>query len=216
MVSSRSRLLVWSIPALALVAGSLAVASVLARGERDTDAELPVLGQVPDAALVDQRGERLTTADLRGRVTIVNFIFTRCTTVCPVTSMKMQRLAERTRSAAGSIQLLSVSVDPAHDTPAVLREFASRYAADPLRWRFVTGDPAAVRAAVEDGFKIGIEQRGEVGGVPDIVHGGHFVLVDQSLAIRGYYSSDEGERLDALVADALRLAARRPTLAHAP
>jgi protein SCO1 len=206
------RHLVWAVPALAVVAAGLAVASVV-RG-RQAPVDLPVHGDVPAVDLVDQRGAAFTTEGLRGQVTIVNFIFTRCTSICPVTSMKMQRLAERT-AGGGPIGLLSVSVDPAHDTPAVLAEFAGRYQADPARWRFVTGDPAALRAAVEDGFKIGVDDRGAgAGGVPDIVHGGHFVLVDGDLAIRGYYDSDEIARLDALVADARRLAAALPGAAR--
>jgi protein SCO1/2 len=215
--TSRSRLLVWSVPALALVAASLAVAGVVSRRSAAPPAELPVLGQVPAADLIDQRGQRLTTHDLRGQVTIVNFIFTRCPTICPVTSMKMQRLAAATAEAPTTVGLLSISVDPEHDRPEVLAAFAARYQADPMRWRFVTGDPEALRAAVEDGFKVAVERNGELaGGVPDIVHGGHFVLVDQSLAIRGYYDSSEEGRLEALAADAIRLAARPPALALRP
>src|SRR5688500_10551832 len=120
--------------------------------------------------------------------------------------MKMERLAARTADVSG-IQLASISVDPAHDTPAVLAAFAARYHADPARWRFLTGDPTAVRAAVEDGFKVAVEDRGELeGGAPDIVHGGHFLLVDADLTIRGYYDSGDAGRLDALVADARHLA----------
>lgn len=217
MPRSSHRLLVWAVPALALVAAGLAVASVVrrGRGEHAPAPALDVLGQVPALALIDQRGEHFDSTELRGRVTIVNFIFTRCTTICPVTSLKMQRLAERTADQP-AIGLLSVSVDPAHDQPAVLAAFAARYQADPGRWRFVTGDPAALRAAIEGGFKIALERRGELaGGVPDIVHGGHFVLVDDALAIRGYYDSDDATRLDALVVDARRLADARARVAEA-
>jgi protein SCO1/2 len=201
---ARARRLAWIAPALALVVvGGIALAHHLGR---PAPAEpLPDLGRVPEVALIDQRGAAFSTADLRGRPTIVNFVFTRCTTICPVTSLKMARLAERT--AGHPVALLSVSVDPEHDRPEVLATFAARYHADPVRWRFATGDPEALRRAVEDGFHLAIERRGlTADGAPDIVHGGHFVLVDGDLAIRGYYDSEEPARLDALAADAIGLA----------
>jgi protein SCO1/2 len=123
-----------------------------------------------------------------------------------VTSLKMKRLGERLAGEPG-VGLLSVSVDPEHDTPAVLREFASRYGADPARWRFLTGEAGAVERAVEEGFKLEVARRGETpDGTPDIVHDLHFVLIDRQLRIRGYYDSDVPERLDDLVRDAQRLA----------
>jgi protein SCO1/2 len=190
---------------VAVILAGLAVAGVV-RHRRAPSEPLPQLGPVPVVRLVDQRGTAWSTAELRGRVTIVNFIFTRCPTICPVTSLKMKRLAERTRATPG-VELLSISVDPEHDTPPVLTAFAARYGADPARWRFATGDPAPLRAAIEDGFKIAVEQRGELpDGVPDIVHGGHFVLVDRAGVMRGYYDSDDAARLDALAADATGLA----------
>jgi protein SCO1/2 len=98
-------------------------------------------------------------------------------------------------------------VDPEHDTPAVLAAFAARYRADPARWKFLTGPPAAVRAAVEQGFRIAVERGAALAdGAPNIVHGTHFVLLDRELRIRGYYDSDDAARLDQLAADAARLA----------
>lgn len=184
---------------------TLALAAACDRGAR-AGGELDVLGPVPDVALSDQTGARLRTADLAGRVLIANFIFTRCPTVCPVTSLKMKRLGERLADEP-DVGLLSISVDPEHDTPEVLRAFAARYGADPARWRFLTGEAGAVRRAVEQGFKLGLERRGQMpDGTPDIVHDLHFVLIDRRMRIRGYYDSDESARLDDLVRDARRLA----------
>jgi protein SCO1 len=186
----------------------LAVALLLATGCRAAAerAELEVLGAVPDFAFTDQTGTKVTAADLRGRVHIASFIFTRCPTVCPTTTLKMQRLGERLRDASG-VHLVSISVDPEHDTPPVLTEFASRYRADPSRWKFLTGPPADVRRAVEEGFRIAVERGAALAdGTPNIVHGTHFVLFDRQLRIRGYYDSDDAGRLDQLVADAGTLA----------
>jgi protein SCO1/2 len=167
--------------------------------------ELEVVGQVPTFRFVDQTGAPVSDQDLAGSVSIVNFVFTRCPTVCPVTSLKMKGIGERL--SGEDVRLVSFSVDPEHDTPPVLAEFAARYGADPARWRFLTGPRGEVERAVEDGFKIALERRGELaGGVPDLVHGVHFVLVDRALRIRGYYDSDDADRLDRLVRDARSLA----------
>ncbi len=168
--------------------------------------ELEVVGQVPELAMTDQTGAAVHSADLAGHVLVASFIFTRCPTVCPVTSLKMKRLGERL-VAEKDVELLSISVDPAHDTPEVLRAYAARYGADPARWRFLTGEAGAVKQAVEKGFKLAVERRGETAdGTPDIVHDLHFVLVDRRLRIRGYYDSEDAARLDDLVRDARRLA----------
>jgi protein SCO1/2 len=199
---------------LAGVALALAATGwLLLRQQQRTEvtAPLPVLGQLPGFRLVDQAGTAVSASDLRGRVTVVNFIFTRCPTVCPVFTMKMRRVQDRTADLGDRLALVSFSVDPAHDTPARLAAFASKHGADPRRWRFLTGPEQEVRAAVERGLKIAMERRGNLpGGVPDIVHGGHFVLLDADLAVRGYYDGSDGERIEALLRDARRLASRPP------
>src|SRR5690606_25860128 len=101
---------------------------------------------------VDEAGQPFTEAALRGKVTIVSFIFTRCDTICPVTAMKMERIQEKTFDVGETIKLLSFSVDPEYDTPERLREFGARYHADPERWKFVTGEFAKVHAVVEGPF----------------------------------------------------------------
>ena len=104
-------------------AGALAAAAALAAGacrgqaDADTGAELSVLGTVPEFAFTDQTGATVRSADLAGRVYVVDFIFTRCPTICPVTSRKMQRLGERLADRADAIRFISFSVDPEHDTP---------------------------------------------------------------------------------------------------
>jgi protein SCO1/2 len=182
------------------------LAAACGRGEASR-AKLDVYGAVPDFSFVDQAGATVRAADLRGRVSIANFIFTRCPTVCPVTSSKMRRIGQRLSGRRDSIQLVSFSVDPDHDTPAVLAAYAARYGADPSRWRFLTGPADRVRDAVVHGFKLALERRGgPTDGTPDIVHDAHFVLIDPDLRIRGYYDSDESARLDQLVTDATTLA----------
>ena len=104
------------------------------------------------------------------------------------------------------LTLVSFSVDPDNDTPAVLRKYAADYGADLKSWSFVTGDARAVKTTAEQGFKIAAD------GVADpskpnfgIDHGTSLVLVDKGLRIRGYFSSSDGEALEELVKAASRL-----------
>jgi len=201
----RSRVIAAAVAGLIAAAAFASLAACSAGGE--SSAELDVLGTVPDFAFTDQTGAPVRAASLRGRVHVANFIFTRCPTVCPTSSLKMQRLGERLADRAGAIGFVSFSVDPEHDTPPVLAEFAGRYRADPARWQFLTGPPAAVRAAVEGGFRIAVERGAALAdGTPTIVHGTHFVLLDRDLRIRGYYDADDAGRLDQLARDAVSLA----------
>jgi protein SCO1/2 len=94
---------------------------------------------LPDVELEDQNGRPFTLASYHGRPVAVNFVYTQCRSVCPLASREFELLdrAQRSRSSAadGRLQLISISFDP-RDTPARLREYASRYHADGLGWRF--------------------------------------------------------------------------------
>ena len=165
---------------------------------------------LPEFALVDHTNAQLTRHELLGHVTIVNFIFTRCDNICPVTSMKMRSVQERTGDEPG-IKLLSITVDPEHDSVPVLAAFAEQYGADPTRWRFARGDLAAVRALVERAMAMGFDRIGLLkSGAPDIVHSGHFLLLDQRAHLRGYYDSNDWGRIETLMRHARWLAHRSP------
>lgn len=168
-------------------------------------------GQLPDFRFVDHTGAALTRRELEGHVTIVNFIFTRCDNICPVTSMKMRSVQEKTNDA-GDIKLVSISIDPAHDTVPVLAAYAAKYGADESRWRFARGEVAAVREVVERGMKIGYDDLGgkTASGAPNITHSGHFVLLDQRAHVRGYYDSDDWPRIETLMKHARYLTRRPP------
>jgi protein SCO1 len=160
--------------------------------------------------MVDQLGVPTAREALTGHVTIVNFVFTRCESICPVSSMKMERIQAQTADLGDRIKLLSISVDPEYDTPARLAEYATRFKADPARWRFLTGPTEAVRALVEGPFMTSMMVVGKTAsGAPDVAHNAHFFLVDRHLHIRGAYDSTEVPRLDLMKRHA-RYLARQP------
>jgi protein SCO1/2 len=178
---------------------------VLAAGCSRPAVRLPVLGQVPPFVLTDETGASFAAADkLAGQVWVANFIFTRCPDICPTFTAMMARVQEQTPVP----HLVSFSVDPTHDTPPVLAAYARQHGALPARWSFLTGQFADIRAAVEGAMKVHMEQEGQgAGGVPNISHGSHFVLVDRQLRIRGYYNMTDQDAIARIVRDSAAVAA---------
>ncbi len=109
---------------------------------------------VPDFALKDQTGATVRLSQMRGEPVAVTFIYTRCpvATACPMTTAKFSRLdAMLAQEKFG--HLLVVTVDPEHDTPEVLADYAKKAGADPKRWKFLTGSPQDV-ARVASSFGV--------------------------------------------------------------
>ncbi|HEU4610838.1 MAG TPA: SCO family protein, partial [Kofleriaceae bacterium] len=98
---------------LVAVVPSIIVPTLMCRPEHKP---MPDLGAVGSFSLVDQTGQPFTEAAMAGHVSIVSFIFTRCDTICPVISMKMQRIQEKTFDVGDAVKLVSFSVDPQYDT----------------------------------------------------------------------------------------------------
>jgi protein SCO1/2 len=159
----------------------------------------PVLFQLPEYRMVDQDGREFTPETLRGKVWVAGFVFTSCPSTCPAVTRAMADLRERFDRTDIDVMMVSFTVDPEHDTPAVLAEYADSVGADHERWRFVTGDVASVRALVKDGFKLGIGEPEPTRGnadLYDIAHSTKLALVDGNGAVRGYYGIEPDQGLD--------------------
>jgi len=182
--------------------GAVTIASLVRANQTEPPA---VLGTLPGFTLLDQTGAAYGSDQLAGKVWIANFIFTRCPTVCPVFSQKMAGVQKKTRNLGMSVRLVSFSVDPDYDTPDRLLAYAKRFSANPYKWKFLTGPLEQVRITVKQGLKIAMENEGMTGDVPDIIHGTHFVMIDQEMRIRGYYSSDDPDEIDRMVREAALL-----------
>jgi protein SCO1/2 len=160
-------------------------------------------GSMPAFHLTDQGGRPIADTDFKGTFTVVGFIYTSCPDVCPLLTSRMALLQAKLgeQGLLGSqVRLLSISVDPEHDTPAVLSAYAKEHGADTATWSFVTGDLSQIRSVVTDGFKVGYEKvtphadhDGHGGDPYEVSHSGQIALVDPSGAIRAYY---DGEQLD--------------------
>ena len=161
---------------------------------------LPAYGELPPFQLTDQDGRPFGRADLRGQVWVGSFIFTRCETICPVIVSKVKGVKEKTADLGPALRLVSFSVDPKYDRPAVLQAYAKQRGADDPRWVFLTGDYQVMRETVVDGLKMVMEQGAE--GDPDaIFHGSHLVLVDGTGRIRGYYDTSAPDVIERVARD---------------
>jgi protein SCO1/2 len=168
----------------------------------------PVLGTVPPFELTDHAGRAFGSRELAGRVWIASFLFTRCDTVCPRVTARMARIQDRARGLDPALHLVSFSVDPEHDTPARLAEYARGHRANPRTWTFLTGTPRAVQATVQKGLRVGMDRDPDDPSPAGISHGAHLVLVDGAGRIRGYYDSEDPAVVDRIVRDAALLANR--------
>ena len=166
--------------------------SLRQRNDANRNDKLPVFGQVPDFSLVRENGQKISNADLRGKVWIANFIFTHCSGICPLMSAGMSSLVNQL-GAQPVLRFISFSVDPERDTPAVLSEYAKRFKAPADRWFFLTGDKAQIYRLSNQHFHLGAaeiapEEREALD--QSVRHSAKFALVDQKGQIRGYYDSD--------------------------
>lgn len=192
----------WVVAALVLCGIIVTVALVIQKKSRDTS-HLPHLGDVPPFSLTAQSGEQSGDAMMRGKISIVDFIFTSCTSICPVMSGRMAYM-QGILGTLPEMQFISISVDPETDTPGVLTDYATRYGAIPGKWYFLTGGREAIYTLTREGFHLGLDTE----GLDVIIHSQKFILVDDSLRIRGYYDSDDNEEMDQLIGDAELLTAQ--------
>ncbi|HKU42018.1 MAG TPA: SCO family protein, partial [Polyangiales bacterium] len=137
-------------------------------------------GPMPEFELRDQRDALVRSAELEGRVLIVDFIFTTCPDVCPLLTQQLVGVRKQLAAKSG-IAYVSFSVDPEHDTPEKLKQFAVLHGADQPDWYFLTGPLERVREVVTRGFKQAMQLEPVEEGKPrNVLHGSHFVLVDRS------------------------------------
>lgn len=185
--------------------------AVVADIENSPDASgLPDLFEAPKFVLKTQDGKTITNTDLEGHPYVAAFIFTNCTSVCPMISGRMSGLQERIH--AREVRLVSFTVDPERDTPEAMKAYAAKFQADTTRWFFLTGTKAQM-VAVETGFNVRLPKRDPNATVGDpkdpmslMPHSDRFILVDGQGRVRGIYDSKEETEMNKLKYDSERLA----------
>jgi protein SCO1/2 len=155
----------------------------------------PDLGPAPDFTLTDCHGASVSRDDLKGKVWVAHFFFTECAAGCSQTTDNMARLQKQLADCPGVV-LVSFTLNPATDTPELLRQYAEQRQADPKRWLFLTGDESVMHHLIRTGFKVGLEKVKDARPGEQIRHAFQVMLVDQNGRIRGYVDGkDESEML---------------------
>ncbi len=189
MSSARGRTLLLALAAVVIAGG------LMARRHHER------AWRAPAFAFLDQHGRTVTGVTLRGRPWIADFIFTRCTSACPLLTARMVLLQRRL--AASDLRFVSFSVDPEHDTPVTLQRYAQEWHGDDERWHLLATTPAPLEE-VAAGLHAMAAQT---------MHSNRFVLVDGDGVVRGTYDGSDDGAMDRLARDAAALA--RPLVAPA-
>jgi protein SCO1/2 len=196
---------------MALAAGGLLISLIglasTARPEPIPQDSRLVGLEIPPFQLTDQDGRKVDEHLFDGRITVLDFIFTHCPYACPMMTLAMQDAAKALERT--NVHFVSVSVDPAHDTPERMREYADNAGADLKRWEFLTGDAATVRTIVFDALKFALEEDPTrkvtlPGGaqMPNITHPTKLIVIGPDRKVIGIYNSDDPDDRAKLLRDA--------------
>ena len=165
--------------------------------------------KAPAFVLLNQEGSRFDSTTLRGKVVVLDFIFTTCTDVCPLFTANFAQLQRTLKNEhAGNVFLVSITTDPEVDSPKVLKSYAQRYGADFQNWAFLTGSESQLKQ-VWKGFDVRVIKKGR--GL--VQHTSLTTVIDRQGTRRFNYFGEKWQ-LKELLRDTSALLEEKPKLAH--
>ena len=194
-------------------------------GEQGADGNLPIMGEkeivsiekdgktvtdtiyhkIPAFRFVDQDSVWISNDDVADKIYLADFFFTRCPTICPLLAKNMLTIAKEFENEERLV-ILSHTIDAKHDTPAVLKDYATKLGA-PSNWHFLNGPKEAVyQIAGKEGYFSYAEENPDVPGGFD--HSGAFTLVDTEGHVRGVYDGTREDEANKAIADIRKLFAQ--------
>jgi protein SCO1/2/putative membrane protein len=190
---------------LVVFAALLASAAAARAGDVQTGSDYDPLheslGSLPPFKLKDQNGNFVEREQLLGKVCIVSFFFSCCTSVCPKTQTTMAELQGKFKGWS-DVLLVSINVFSGHDDEAILQQYARDHGAEPGRWLFLHGSEEEIKELVQGGFKQGMARNPSAPPGYEVDHTPNFMIVDHRGTIRGYADGlkpDEVRRLETFV-----------------
>ncbi|WP_394334361.1 SCO family protein [Spirosoma rigui] len=159
---------------------------------------------IPDFAFVSQYGDTVTAKTLDNKIYVADFFFTTCPTICPKMKVQLKRVYERFKGNP-DVMMLSHTIDPAHDSVPVLKEFSENLGVTGKQWLFVTGDREKIYDIGQNSYMVTAQADSTAPG--GVVHSGAFILVDKAKHVRGIYDGTTEAGVNKLMADIDRLLA---------
>jgi protein SCO1/2 len=143
----------------------------------------------PDFTLVNQDGRAVSLRQLRGKIVLMNFIYTHCTDICPLAEAKLAKVQDdlKARGWFGTRAVfISMTFDPRRDTPAVLKTYSKRFRADLSGWQFLTGAPPVISGVLKT-YQMSVREDPKTGLFE---HALPMLVIDQRGVILGHYEPD--------------------------
>ncbi len=194
---------------IVLVFGIWTVNELISRNKKS---DLVEIGPVPAFELTDQNGKKISDKDYLGKVYVVEFFFSTCPTICPKMNQSMLQLQDEFYGDP-NFGLASITIDPEHDTAALLKEHANLLGVKHYNWHFLTGDKEYIYNLANKGFNLYAGENNKVAG--GFEHSGLFALVDKEGKIRCrkdaqgnpilYYDGLEASGVEAIKEDIKKL-----------
>ena len=153
---------------------------------------------VANMEFTNQLGQRVSFDDLKGKIIVVDFFFTRCPTICPKLAKAMKRLQRSFPHNDSIVQFVSITVDPKHDSLAELRKWAEKFDVNPDSWWLLTGDRDSIYNMALKEMKASVA---DVNVDTAFVHTENFFLLDKHRVVRGWYSGLDSSAQGRLVRD---------------
>lgn len=153
---------------------------------------------VKNISFTNQNGKKVTLADARGKIIVLDFFFTHCPSICPGLAKNMKRLQQSFEKNDSIVQFISISVDPERDSVPELRRFADRFNANQDNWWFVTGNKKEIYDFAFTEIKASIA---DTDVDTAFIHTENFFLLDSSRVVRGWYNGFDTVKLAQLARD---------------
>ncbi len=202
---------IWAVPTIV----ERVKTSDIVRGERldhvgggETSGKLDRIGPAPKYSLVDQHGRPFSSDALKGKVHVLEFFFSTCPTICPIMNQNL-KLVEQKFFGNPDFAIVSITINPEHDTPQVLKEHAEAIGVKSSQWHFLSGEKDYIYKLSNTGFNIYAGQNANASG--GFEHSGLFALIDRDGYIRCrkddfgnpilYYDGTEAAGVEAIMQD---------------
>jgi protein SCO1/2 len=158
--------------------------------------------QVPGFQLTDQFGEKISEQRFKNKIQVVDFFFTKCSTICPVMTTHLKDVQKHFQNE-DKVAIISYSIDTKNDTPEELQSYAEHYNINPKQWSLVTGNQEEIFELAK-GFKVRAFDD-SYQEENSLIHDGTFVLIDTQRRVRGYYNGLDKQDTQRLIKDIEKL-----------